>query len=81
MKKQNTIKKLSLNKVSIMNLDSLDNVKGGIETRTGCPSEDPCPSQYVGCKTTTIESKVWSNCTGAGGWATGAGEQCNIQWL
>ena len=76
--KKNTIKKLSLNKVSIVDFDQMETIKGGkptdIETKTGCPTEDPCPTRYIGCTTA-------AGGTGSGGsYTTGWDGFCDIQW-
>lgn len=80
MKKKNSFQKLSLNKVSIVDFETQANVKGGIETQTGCPTEPPCWTEYVGCYVPT-ETAVSINvsCGGGSGMATGIA-MCDIPW-
>jgi hypothetical protein len=58
MKQKSFLKKLSLKKETIASLNDLEKSKvvGGKDdtttiTRTGCPTEWPCPSEYIGCNT------------------------------
>jgi len=54
MKKKNLSKALTLNKETIAGLGDMekDQVRGGaIITKTGCPTEWPCGSDYWGCNT------------------------------
>lgn len=53
MKQKRSVKDLSLKKETIARLNDLESSKviGGIITKTGCPSEWPCGTDYWGCDT------------------------------
>lgn len=81
--KKTTLQKLSLNKVSIVDLNVQAKVKGGVEaTETGCETEYPCNTQYEGCYVTTAtEVSFRATCGtggGHGGYITGVGAVCNV---